>query len=64
MPAYRAYLPGLYRRFADGGGVENNLAADTRDDEEERRELLLKEKPQRVGNPLVIEVGRDRNPII
>lgn len=55
MPAYRAYLPGLYDRAASA---------------ERRREGLYRSRDYDEGNDggmkeaFLIEVGRDRNPVI
>lgn len=69
MPAYRAYLPGLYKRCGgetavgdddcgrhSGEGLDGHAAKNTK-----RRSLAGGFEEERT---LVIEVGRDRNPVL
>lgn len=79
MPAYRAYLPGLYdscRRTIDALVVEPEAGDGRRrhrlegdDAEEAAKETTTNRRDFASGvggveNTLVIEVGRDRNPVL
>ncbi len=65
MPAYRAYLPGLYDRSSgraeDGAVVKSGLGASG---SRAGGEALDGQDLTTVEKTLVIEVGRDRNPVL
>ena len=61
MPAYRAYLPGLYgscRAVGPGDAEPGVVGGDVADESFEENKFKGVEKA------LVIEVGRDRNPVL
>lgn len=62
MPAYRAYLPGLYsssRRTDDSGGLGPGVVGN-----DAANETFEGSKLAGVEKTLIIEVGRDRNPVL
>lgn len=63
MPAYRAYLPGLYNRCraAEPEVVEPGTSGDGGD---AAKETFEGHKLAGVEKTLIIEVGRDRNPVL
>lgn len=63
MPAYRAYLPGLYQRAsaeAGGDGTQRDLGRGASVD---KASGTLVGGKNGVGRTLLIEVGLDRNPV-
>lgn len=62
MPAYRAYLPGLYDRSScraeEGAVLESGFGASS-----SSSSILDGQDLTTVEKTLVIEVGRDRNPV-
>lgn len=78
MPAYRAYLPGLYGRCraagtgvgesTDGDGLGHHPPGDGRREDIVQESLdgnrMLTGGVGRARQTLVIEVGRDRNPVV
>lgn len=80
MPAYRAYLPGLYSSFVrtaspvqmepgvDGGGERHRSEGDDAEEVEKGATTSPRDFASDVGGlveeTLVIEVGRDRNPVL
>lgn len=75
MPAYRAYLPGLYGSCRAGdsgelepGGVgtdqERCIPHEGGDESDAAKQSLEINKLAGVEKTLLIEVGRDRNPVL
>lgn len=58
MPAYRAYLPGLYKSRQQSSPREGG------DGSEAAKEVFEGKMLAGVEKTLVIEVGRDRNPVL
>ena len=72
MPAYRAYLPGLYDK-SSGRAAEDGVVIESGPDDggnssrgnpSSAQETLEGNSMTDVEKTLVIEVGRDRNPVL